>query len=226
MEQKSNKGIIIFLCIIILVLAGALVYFICFKKDKESIKPSPTNESKEPEKPTEPEKATEPETPSKQESKFIYEAKGEEVYVNGKKVENIIGNFTNDRIYDFGDLLLVGECRDFCDWYFINENTEVVGTIGQVGDTINSKKIIVDSLIEPKFDINDILEVNGKVVKLHTRNYTGQDSTDLCNKEKDEVVALELEYTYQGNKKFSEPKTLKTIKAGDLIGEGKKFQCE
>ena len=164
--------------------------------------------------------------PKEDEKKFTYEAKDEQLTVNGKKIEDIKGIFSNDKIYDLGDLLLVGECRDFCDWYFIDENSKIVGTIGQVGDTINAKKIIVDKLIDPKFDINDVLEVNGKVIKLNTRSYTGQDSSDVCNKEKDETVALEVEYTYQGNKKFSEPKTLETTKAGDLIGENKKFQCE
>ena len=53
MNQKSNKGIIIFLCIIILILAGALVYFVCFNKDKEPAKPVPANEPTEPEKPEE-----------------------------------------------------------------------------------------------------------------------------------------------------------------------------
>ncbi len=226
MNQKSNKGIIIFLCIIILILAGALVYFVCFNKDKEPAKPAPANEPTEPEKPTEPTEPSEPEKPSETPSKFTYEVKEEKLYVNGKKIESIIGNFPEDRIHDLGDVLLVGECRDFCDWYFFDENAKIVGTIGQVGDTINAKKVVVDTVIDPKFDINDVYEVDGKVIKLYTRNYTGQDNTDVCNKGKDEVIALDVEYTYQGNLKFSEPKTIETVKAGDLIGEDKKFQCE
>lgn len=223
MSQKSNKGIITFLCLIILVLTGVLLYFVFFAKKEEPAKPVQPNEPTEPEKPTEP---TEPEKPTENTSKFTYEVKEDGLYINGKKLENIIGVFNRDRIYDLGDLLLVGECRDFCDWYFVDENAKVVGTIGPVGDTVNAKKIVVDKLIDPKFDINDVTEVNGKVITLYTRNYTGQDSTDVCNKGKDEVIALELEYTYQGDKKFSEPKTIETTKAGDLIGPDKKFQCE
>lgn len=155
--------------------------------------------------------------------KISYEVKNSKLYVNNKVVDHD-GSFetSNDRIFDLGDLLLVGDCRSTCDWYFIDANASIVGSLGKPTQTDYSTK----ELVTPRFNTLEIEEVKDKIIYFYAYGYTTQDSSSICKYGENDMVYAKEQVKYKGNKTFESTQLTSSKTRIQVMQEDQRFICE
>ena len=208
--KKNNSAVIAALVAIIVLLCGALIYFV-FIKDKEEAKPK------------------EEEQQEKTTVKINYEIKESttsstnSLYVNNKLVGKDYYNVEKEDVYDLGDLLLVGECRSTCQWFFVDADGNIAGTLGYYGEELASAKELVRPMAG---SVGYIKEVKDKTIYFVDYKYNTQDGSSICNYDDEEAVYYEEKVTYEGNGKFGEPQVETSKTKTQVMKEDAKFVCE
>ena len=161
----------------------------------------------------------------KEETKINYNIKDSRLYVNNKKIDpdgSGIFSVTKDNLYDLGDLLLVGDCRSGCEWYFIDANATIVGSLGDDSTFANNKK----SLVSHKFPVIVIDKVEGKDIYFTDWSYSTQDASSICEFDENEAVYANEKVTYNGNKTFSSTTTITTKTRAEISKEDGRFAID
>ena len=213
MEQKKNSTVTVLLVAIIMILCGVLIYFF-FIKDKEETKS------------TEPEQKQKQDDTKKEPIKYELKKNSEnndELYVNGKKVD--ISNLVTekDRLFNVDDeIIIVGDCKSVCDWYLVDKDAAVLGTIGNVQNSTIKRTV----LLVPKFENIEVEKVEGKIIYLTDYGFTYQDGSSLCDVEDNSVVYVSEKVEYLGNNKFGTPTTVSSKTKAQIMKEDARFVCE
>ena len=164
-------------------------------------------------------------TTPKEESKISYNIKDNELYVNNKKVNHPDGvsslGIDKDNIYDLGDLLLVGDCRSTCDWYFIDGNANTVGSLGKPDQVLGN--ITIKELVKTKFEFIQVQKVEGKTIYFYDHGYTTQDSYSICKYKDSDPVYYEEKVTYNGSNTFGTPQTVLSKTRAQIAKEDLRF---
>ena len=117
----------------------------------------------------------------KEEVKITYEIKENDLYVNSKKVSVTGALFSQDRLFKLSDAVIAGDCRSVCDWYIVDSNANIVGTIGTpVNATATAKEVV-----RPKFLTVEVEKVEGKLLDREVNNVENgwryEDRRELCS---------------------------------------------
>ena len=165
------------------------------------------------------------ETPKEETNKISYNLTNTTLYVNNKKIDpDGSGSFetSKDNIYDLGDLLLVGDCRSTCEWYFIDANATIVGSLGDDSTFATNKK----SLVTHKFPVIVIDKVVGKDIYFTDWSYSTQDASSICEFGENDAVYANEKVTYNGNNKFSSTTTITTKTRAQISKEDGRFAID
>lgn len=207
-KTKGSKRIAIVLLVIGLLLVGVAGYKLFIEKPNSS---EPVNNNTQ-------------EENNNQINKVIEISKKVKInngilYINSKKVTDVeFRILDNDNVYDLGDLTLVSDCVSDCKNYFIDDDTNVVGTMGKIeGSTYNV-------LITPKYTDARVLVVDGKDIFVWSYNYNPQDASSVCGRARNEEISITEKYTYNGNKQFSGPATNNSNTVGNFL-DTSDYQC-
>ena len=158
-------------------------------------------------------------------TKISYEVKGTALYVNNKKVDpDGSGAFSTskDIVFDLGDIILAGDCRSTCDWYFIDTTAKVVGTLGKPTQTT----VTATELVKPKFETVDVTKVESKTIYFTDYGYTTQDGSSICKYGENDTVYVQEKVTYNGNKTFGTASTVTSKTKAQVMKEDQRFVCE
>ncbi len=197
-KEKRSKLVIALLCVVIVLLIAAVIYLVFFNDKKLE----PQGNDNVP-----------VDNNTQKISNMNVDIKENNLYVNGKKVSGIdFSNLQEDYIYELGDLLLISDCSSICQHFFVDEKANVVGAIGKYEN--------LNTLINPKYYNIFIKEIKGKDIYTWSYNYNTQDSSSVCDRVKTDEVGITEKFTYLGNKKFSSPVVIETMKVSDLFDSG------
>ena len=219
-EQKNNSALIGFLVAIIVLLCGAMIYFFLIK-DKDEPK------STEPEQ-QQTQQQTQQQSTKKGTIKYEIKKNAEQqtqLYVNGKLVGKNYYWFDKENIYDLGDLLLAGECRSNCNWYFVDATGTIVGSLGGVVDD-DGTSATDNELVRPMFGTLYIKEVKDNTIYFADYTYSTQDGSSICKYEDEEKVYYEEKVVYEGNNKFGVPQVVSSKTKAQVMKEDARFVCE
>ena len=214
-RSTKSKVTTVFLCIALFCVLSILIFAI-FGSDllpfNQGGDTTPKQEEKKEETKTEPIK---------------YELKtvegGDELYVNSKKVAISDLVTQKERIFNVNDeLILVGDCKSLCDWYFVDKDANVLGTLGTVKNTTIQRTV----LVVPKFDNVEVEKVEGKDIYFYDYGFSYQDGSSLCDVNDNEVVYLNEKITYLGSANFSEKTTVSSKTRAQIMKEDQRFVCE
>ncbi len=159
----------------------------------------------------------------KQETKTInYELRGEELYINNNKFALDGAVLNASRIFKLSDLLIVGDCRSVCDWYFVDSDAKIVGTIGNN----DNSTIQYNQLVVPKFSNVEVEKVEGNDIYFYDYGFNYQDGSSLCGIDDTEVVYVNEKVSYLGNSKFGEKTTISSKTRSQIMQEDQRFSCE
>ena len=155
----------------------------------------------------------------------INNGKGD-LYINGKLFDAFSDiSYSNDKIYSFGDVLLVGVCRAICEEYFVNSDGEVIGNF------LGAKMMAggIDNIIVPKYHSSNISywieKVEGNDLYVTSFKYNYQDGSSICEYDYFDEVKVTEKFTYLGNYFFSSGIVIESQTKQDVINKDKRFTC-
>lgn len=211
-ERNNNSALIAGLVAIIVLLCGALIYFLVIK-DKEEPKP------------TEPEQQEKQDEPKMEAVKYEIKENAShtnQLLVNGKVVGKDYFNFEKENVFNVGDLLLAGECRSTCQWIFVDATGTIVGSMGATDDDIS-----VTELVRPMSGtVGSVKEVKDNTIYFTDWKYSTQDGSSICQYGDDDKVYFEEKVAYEGNNKFGVPQVELSKTAAQVMKEDARFVCE
>ena len=214
-ERNNNSALIAGLVAVIVLLCGALIYFLVIK-DKDEAKP------------TEPEQQEKQDEPKMEAVKYEIKENAShtnQLLVNGKVVGKDYYNFEKENVFNVVDLLLAGECRSNCNWYFVDATGTIVGSLGGVVDD-DGTSATDNELVRPMFGTLYIKEVKDNTIYFADYTYSTQDGSSICKYEDEENVYYEEKVVYEGNNKFGVPQVVSSKTKAQVMKEDARFVCE
>ena len=226
-ERNNNSALIAGLVAVIVLLCGALVYFLVIK-DKDEAKPTePEQQQQQTQQPEQ--QQTQQQSTKKGTIKYEIKKNAEQqtqLYVNGKLVGKNYYWFDKENIYDLGDLLLAGECRSNCNWYFVDATGTIVGSLGGVVDD-DGTSATDNELVRPMSgSVGSVEEVKDNTIYFTDWKYSTQDGSSICQYGDNDKVYFEEKVVYEGNNKFGVPQVVSSKTAAQVMKEDARFVCE
>ena len=215
-ERNNNSALIAGLVAVIVLLCGALIYFLVIK-DKDEAKP------------TEPEQQEKQDEPKMEAVKYEIKENAShtnQLLVNGKVVGKDYYNFEKENVFNVGDLLLAGECRSNCNWYFVDATGTIVGSLGGVVDD-DGTSATDNELVRPMSgSVGSVEEVKDNTIYFTDWKYSTQDGSSICQYGDNDKVYFEEKVVYEGNNKFGVPQVVSSKTAAQVMKEDARFVCE